>query len=322
MDSDEKSPVRIFSFADYERTFGGLSADSPMSFAVFQYFLNGGSDALIVRVHKNAKTAQTPAAPAAALFKAADPGAWGNRVRLRVDHDIDPEIGNVANPANTMFNLKVKDLGTGVTETFLNVSITAGHPRFVSEVLLQSSRLVRGAATFATRPPANGPAQPTATDPFDDPSATALTEGTDGSAVGADEIATGSQPAPRQEGLVRAGESRLVQPAVHPALRSGQGRRQGTWDPAVAYAKERRAMVLVDPPFNSNGWDDISDVTPTRDHRRRHPQRKRRDLLPAHQVRQLAAREPSRGLRALRRGGWCDGPHRRLARRLEVRGRH
>jgi phage tail sheath protein FI len=36
-----------------------------------------------------------------------------------------------------------------------------------------------------------------------------------------------------------------------------------TWDAAVAYAKERRAMVLVDPPFNTSGWDEMSDVTAT-----------------------------------------------------------
>src|SRR5262245_2193029 len=181
VDSDERSPVRIFSFADYERSFGGLSADSPMSFAVFQYFLNGGSDALIVRVHNGAKTAQTPADPAAALFSAANPGLWGNRVRLRVDQTIDADVeaANVAAgfPANTLFNLRAKDLGTGLTETFLNVSITTGHPRFVSDVLRQSSRLLRGAATFAARPAANGAPAPTATDPFDDPSATALTGG-------------------------------------------------------------------------------------------------------------------------------------------------
>ena len=90
VDSDEKSPVRIFSFADYERIFGGLSADCPMSFAVLQYFLNGGSDALIVRVvHSDAQTAQTPDAPTPALFSAASPGAWGNQVQLTVDYNID-----------------------------------------------------------------------------------------------------------------------------------------------------------------------------------------------------------------------------------------
>jgi uncharacterized protein len=242
VDSDVKSPVRIFSFADYERTFGGLSADSPMSFAVVQYFLNGGSDALIVRVHKEAKTAQTPAAPAAALFKAADPGAWGNRVRLRVDHSIDPEIAN-ANPANTMFNLKVEDLGTGVTETFLNVSITAGHKRFVSEVLRQSSRLLRGAATFSTRP-----AESTAT----------LTDGTDGSDVGANEIASGSNLRTNKQGLYALEKADLFNLLCIPPFAPDKDVDKTTWDAAVAYAKERRAMVLVDPPFS---WDDVGDVT-------------------------------------------------------------
>src|SRR3954453_21904627 len=100
VDSDEKSPVRIFSFADYERFFGGLSADSPMSFAVFQYFQNGGSDALIVRVHNGATPAKNDP------FEAANPGTWGKRVRLRVDHDIDADVEavNVAAgyPANTL----------------------------------------------------------------------------------------------------------------------------------------------------------------------------------------------------------------------------
>src|SRR5262245_66477831 len=58
VDTDDESPVRIFSFADYERLFGGLSADSPMSFAVFQFFLNGGAGAFIIRVPKSAQPAK------------------------------------------------------------------------------------------------------------------------------------------------------------------------------------------------------------------------------------------------------------------------
>src|SRR5207245_8313638 len=80
VDSDEKSPVRIFSFADFERIFGGLWADSPMSFAVYHYFLNGGSDALIVRVlHSDAApgTASiTLVGGGSATFTAANPGTW------------------------------------------------------------------------------------------------------------------------------------------------------------------------------------------------------------------------------------------------------
>ena len=42
--------VRISSFADYERRFGGLHEDSQMSYAVAHYYQNGGSDAIIVRI--------------------------------------------------------------------------------------------------------------------------------------------------------------------------------------------------------------------------------------------------------------------------------
>src|ERR1051325_8530921 len=43
-------PIRVQGVADYERKFGGLRPDSSMSFAVAQYFQNGGNDALIIRV--------------------------------------------------------------------------------------------------------------------------------------------------------------------------------------------------------------------------------------------------------------------------------
>lgn len=43
-------PVRIRSFAEYELEFGGLWVESMLGYAVHQYFLNGGSEALIVRV--------------------------------------------------------------------------------------------------------------------------------------------------------------------------------------------------------------------------------------------------------------------------------
>ncbi|RXS60003.1 phage tail sheath family protein [Streptomyces sioyaensis] len=45
-------PVHVTSWADYETVFGGLQMNSPMSYAVYQFFLNGGSDAEIVRVVK------------------------------------------------------------------------------------------------------------------------------------------------------------------------------------------------------------------------------------------------------------------------------
>ncbi|MFJ9154268.1 phage tail sheath family protein [Streptomyces sp. NPDC102270] len=45
-------PVHITGWADYEANFGGLQAHCPMSYAVYQFYLNGGSEAEIVRVVK------------------------------------------------------------------------------------------------------------------------------------------------------------------------------------------------------------------------------------------------------------------------------
>ncbi len=263
IDSDPKSPVRIGGFADYERHFGGLSNDCPMSFAVQQYFANGGSEALIVRVHNGAATAQTPAAPAAALFSAANPGAWGARLRLRIDHTIDTEVANApGNQPNTLFNLGVKDLDTGVVETFLNVSITTGHPRFVTDVLRDGSRLLRGAPSYATRPAANTPAPATAADPFADATATSLVVGSnpDGAAVGATQISTGSGLRAQKRGLFALEKADLFNLLVIPPFTETTNVDAPTWNAAAPYCAERRAMLLVDPP---SAWNEESDVTAT-----------------------------------------------------------
>ncbi|NTW76502.1 MAG: phage tail protein, partial [Syntrophaceae bacterium] len=60
--STKRGPInkakRILSYADFERAFGGLDAGSKMSYAVRQFYLNGGSDAWIVRLAKDASAAQ------------------------------------------------------------------------------------------------------------------------------------------------------------------------------------------------------------------------------------------------------------------------
>jgi phage tail sheath protein FI len=59
--------IDITSFADFERKFGGLWLDSPMSFAVRDFFLNGGARAVIVRLfHSLAPDAVKKIADAAA----------------------------------------------------------------------------------------------------------------------------------------------------------------------------------------------------------------------------------------------------------------
>src|SRR5262245_58722758 len=46
-------PVTITSFADFERIFGGLHRDFTLGYAVRDFFVNGGSQAIIVRLYKS-----------------------------------------------------------------------------------------------------------------------------------------------------------------------------------------------------------------------------------------------------------------------------
>src|SRR4051812_34580396 len=60
--------VQVFNFGDYEREFGTLTLDSEVSYSVRQFFLNGGSNAWVVRVVSGArKAALTLASPEPAL---------------------------------------------------------------------------------------------------------------------------------------------------------------------------------------------------------------------------------------------------------------
>lgn len=47
---DVGGPLSIRSFAEYEQAFGGLSHDAPMSYAVQDFFLNSGAQAVINRI--------------------------------------------------------------------------------------------------------------------------------------------------------------------------------------------------------------------------------------------------------------------------------
>ena len=101
-------PVTIFSFADFERTFGGLSRTSGLGYAVRDFYQNGGGEALIVRVvheatadeteHASAATATAALDPDGLKLEAIGPGTWGNalQVEVSVPSDEDPDAQDVA----------------------------------------------------------------------------------------------------------------------------------------------------------------------------------------------------------------------------------
>lgn len=254
-------PVRVQSFAEYERTFGTLWRDSTLGYAVSHFFLNGGADALIVRVHTGA-TAATVTIGGLGLI-AASPGLWGESLRVRVDHNTRPLLPGEG--ANTLFNLTIRDTGTGVTESFLNLSTESGHKRFVTTVLAEESKLVRVNSAVpvpATRPTASG-APPAGVDPMTvDASSTAFgSDGDNGTAITDAEISAPTLEAPKRGvwALEKADLFNLL--CIPPLTRALEGNVSSqTRSAATAYCKRRRALYIVDP---LNTWGEVSDLTNT-----------------------------------------------------------
>lgn len=137
--------VAITSFADFERQYGGLDRDSPVSYAVRQFFANGGTQAIIVRVavgHSTAAWVLQDGVPAAVLdVSAASPGAWGNDLRISV------QTTGVRNP-DADFNLVVSQLQPdGATlvpiETHRNLSMDSNSAQYVESVVNNASAAIR-----------------------------------------------------------------------------------------------------------------------------------------------------------------------------------
>lgn len=60
------APQRVTSVSDFDRQYGGLAADCPLTYAVRQYFDNGGTEAVIARiVHRDVDGHENPSAPIA-----------------------------------------------------------------------------------------------------------------------------------------------------------------------------------------------------------------------------------------------------------------
>ncbi len=250
----ENEPIRVQSFAEFERQFGGLWRNSTMSYAVQQFFQNGGSDTLIIRV-QNGGSAATLTLPVDFHLIAASRGDWGESLRVRVDHETRA-------PADTtLFNLTIRDTATGTTERFLNLSTDSDNARFVSDVLALQSKLVRTTGAIPVlRPTDHGDPAPGVDPMLDNSSSTAFTgDGDDGSDITDNQISLASLEAAKQGiwALQKADIFNLL--CIPPLTRAAGGDVNSTTRNAAAtYCEQRRAMYVVDP---LTSWDEASDLT-------------------------------------------------------------
>lgn len=151
------TPVRITSFADFERKFGGLATRSAVAYAVHQFFANGGRVAVIVRAAKKGSGEAARVVldadddredcPVLAVH-AKEPGAWGNGLHVAIDHD-------TSCPEET-FNLRVSDSKGGAHETFTGLSLEPDHGRNAETVINGAASLIRVEVLDDGRPAASG----------------------------------------------------------------------------------------------------------------------------------------------------------------------
>jgi len=143
---DLNRAVRIQNFGDFERQYGGLDRDSLVSYAIQQFFLNGGSDAYVVRVSKGGKIAEVTLKDYSNISvlraMAINPGAWGNDIGLDVDYDTrnpESEFNLIVTRYETSNNKQVP----AEIERHINLSMDSSSPTYAVDVVNASSRLIR-----------------------------------------------------------------------------------------------------------------------------------------------------------------------------------
>jgi uncharacterized protein len=155
----ERGPVNVAttinSFGDFQKQFGGLWEESSLGFAVNDFYLNGGSQAIIVRLYNadpgNAQANPPVPAPATKAtltvgninFVAANEGLWGLSLRATVDqNNIPADVATSMGLATTdLFNLTVVDESTNTTEKYMNLTVKNSSNR-VDNVLAELSSLL------------------------------------------------------------------------------------------------------------------------------------------------------------------------------------
>ncbi|NOZ53822.1 MAG: phage tail sheath family protein [Gammaproteobacteria bacterium] len=272
----------INNFADYERNFGGLDINSSMSFSVRDFFLNGGAQAVVVRLYHAdpSRTSSSTFVVGAVMLTAAHEGSWGAYLRAEVDLNVSEEVATgLGLVKSDLFNLTVRDIGSGgVIENFLNLSFKDSARR-VDRVLAAQSKLVRwdGLYVAPAGPPVAGKDPVTeaelelkAAKEADPPDAAAIAAAEAALQAAVDSMSASNGIALTKtndftpinaerdkKGLYALEQTELFNILCIPPYKSTGGEPNLDIDvslvaDAAVYCERRRAMLLVDSPSN---WD-------------------------------------------------------------------
>ena len=239
-------PVTLSGFNEFQRVFGGLWQPSTLSYAVEQYFENGGRTAVVVRVVNGARccTIRLPAGGGALVLEALAPGTR-EFLRAAVDYD------GIGDNEEDVFNLVIQRVRTPGSEhiedqeIYRRLSVRPDAPRPAAALLAESS-LARVAGELpAVRP------EPT---PRGDPRGIAGyvlsgTDADDGAPLTDYDIIGSAAQGTGLFALDAAGGFNLL---CIPPLARDVDVGASTLLVANRFCRERRAMLFVDPPL---AWD-------------------------------------------------------------------
>ncbi len=240
-------PISCLSFGDFQREFGGLWERSPMSYAVDDFFANGGSHAVVVRLYKSGGS------PGPATFTAdnlelvaANPGKWAEALKVIATHPEDPTAaaavaGRHGLQAADLFHLQVIDISSdSALEVFRNVTANQdGGARRIDRVLAAESRLV------SIRSDMNGDPVLAGVRPTDNAIGVGQ-NGSDGADLTDNEYVADEANEKGIYALLNADIFNLL--CIPPAKFDDNPTSTAVWSRAADFCRRRRAFLLVDSP--------------------------------------------------------------------------
>ena len=259
-------PISVYGMTDFERIFGGVQFDYPMTYAVEDFFLNGGGQALIVRLFKSDtdgtaslelddSTGVSP--PTKLKLVAASPGKWANDIRVKIlpggtalTSDDIKALG--VDDKNKLFDIKIYNGDPALRDTpfewIRNVSVEKASVRRIDQVLAIESKWLRTATSGddfkAHMPPTDKDALKVAAGgdpkPLDETAFKGDVLKADGTVLKAG--------ADAKAGIYALNKADLFNIlCIPPDTRHGNIP-QSILTAALALCRDRRAMLVVDPP--------------------------------------------------------------------------
>jgi phage tail sheath protein FI len=141
----ERGPVSsatpVLSMSDYQQTFGGITSNAPVAYAVRDFFLNGGSQAIVVRLFAKDSPQVASATSGGLVLNANSPGEWAtnysficdqvNPVQSKNNFNLSIYQNNPSDQANPILVERITSLSTDTTQARRADYVLAAQSQFV-----------------------------------------------------------------------------------------------------------------------------------------------------------------------------------------------